>query len=125
MAKCYHTGLPMNMCGHCNGTHGLEIEPFTGRRREDETPRLVKMRGKVEWRGLGQNIPRETATRSVLETRKIISLLEPVNARGEGGIVNPMGLSKGSCIRHSGFSAWSSEQTARTLAQVARIRRKV
>lgn len=26
-AKCYHTGLPMSMCGHCNGTSALVVEP--------------------------------------------------------------------------------------------------
>jgi len=78
------------------------------------------MRGKVEWRGIGQSFGHETATASALEGRQIISLLERVNARSEGGIVNPMGLAKGSCIRQSGFSDWSREQSNRTLGNILR-----
>lgn len=54
MGKCYHTGLPQSMCGHCNGTSPLEKEPFAGRKREEEEPRLVKGRDKAEWQGRGQ-----------------------------------------------------------------------
>lgn len=27
MEKCYHTGLPRQFCGHCNGTSPLNAEP--------------------------------------------------------------------------------------------------
>lgn len=48
--SCPHTGLPQNMCGHCNGTHPLAVEPFGGMRPDDE-PRLLH--GK--WVGKGQS----------------------------------------------------------------------
>jgi hypothetical protein len=36
MPKCYHTGLPTSMCGHCNGTHPIVKEPFHGRHNSNE-----------------------------------------------------------------------------------------
>lgn len=48
--KCYHTGLPQNMCGHCNGTQPLQVEPFGGMRPNDEPRRLHG-----EWVGRGQS----------------------------------------------------------------------
>lgn len=56
---CAHTGLPRVMCGHCNGSHGVEAD-FHPRRREEDEPRLVKMRGKVEWRGIGRSTEQPT-----------------------------------------------------------------
>ena len=47
--KCVHTGLPMVMCGHCNGTHALDIDPITGM-AQDEEPH----KGKGVWKGKGQ-----------------------------------------------------------------------
>jgi hypothetical protein len=64
--KCYHTGLPRNMCAHCAGISPDVPDPFRPRRFEDEEPRLVKMRGKVEWRGLGRSLATENAKESVL-----------------------------------------------------------
>lgn len=34
--KCYHTGLPMNMCGHCSGTSATIADPFKGGRSRDK-----------------------------------------------------------------------------------------
>lgn len=51
MNKCYHTGLPQSMCGHCNGTHPLEVEPFGGRPQDDEPHRI-----KGVWKGRGQTL---------------------------------------------------------------------
>lgn len=79
------------------------------------------MRGKVEWRGIGlRTFGQEHATNSVLETRDIRRELERVSARPDAVIMNPMGLAKGSCIRPVGFSDWSREQSARTLAHIFR-----
>lgn len=60
-ATCFHTGLPMNMCGHCNGTRPIEKDPFTGGMRVDETPRLQKGRDSAKWVGLGEHQPESGA----------------------------------------------------------------
>lgn len=52
--RCNHTGLPCNSCAHCNGVRSTEKPAFRPMVR-DETPRLVKGRGKVEWQGVGQS----------------------------------------------------------------------
>lgn len=36
MPKCYHTGLPTSMCGHCNGTRPLVKEPYKGGARPEK-----------------------------------------------------------------------------------------
>lgn len=49
---CKH-GMQGN-CSICSGVGPLKVEQFIPRHVEDDTPRLAKMRGKVEWRGRGQ-----------------------------------------------------------------------
>lgn len=53
--KCYHTGLPKSMCGHCNGTEPIEKEPFHGRPQDQDTPRYVKGRDSAKWIGRGRS----------------------------------------------------------------------
>lgn len=60
MSKCFHTGLPQNMCGHCSGTRATVPDPFTGRPFEDETPRLQKGRDSAKWVGRGEHQPAST-----------------------------------------------------------------
>lgn len=53
MIKCYHTGLPITMCAHCNMVEAPVDDPFHPHPVEDETPRFVMGRDQAEWRGLG------------------------------------------------------------------------
>jgi hypothetical protein len=84
--RCSHTGLPTYCCGHCNGSKGLEKEPFKGRGVSDE-PRLVKGRDKCQWEGRGRHLNPE------LPSRELHKLSLDT-------------LPKGSCVRPMGFSSW-------------------
>lgn len=98
MAHCTHTGLDTRMCGHCNGSHPLEVPPFAGRRPEDEHPRKVALRGKVEWRGKGESIMDKPAIPS-------------------SGLMAAVGLPPHSCTRAPGFSTWGRENLMRSLLE--------
>lgn len=49
--RCSHTGLPVVMCGHCNGSSALVVDPITGM-RQDEEPHQVK----GVWKGMGRSM---------------------------------------------------------------------
>lgn len=49
--RCNHTGLPTSMCGHCNGSSALVVDPITGM-RQDEEPHQVK----GVWKGMGRSM---------------------------------------------------------------------
>ena len=87
--KCYHTGLPQSMCGHCNNSHALEVEPFRGM-RPDDTPRLVH----GVWQGRGQSFDVVSSKSMGLTNAAVGRFIRPLT------------------------SAWATEQLARDLNKI-------